>query len=381
MKLILKKIYYSLFVLIPLCVLMFLGFCLDIRKNESQLESRRLSVMPQNPFAQRKELEAYISDHIPFREKILTVYFSLNLKLASLNTQSIVGKENWIFLVKNPVQYNLPVLKSYQNYKLLTHTEQEKIIENLKYIKKWCDENNVKFYLMFPPDKSRIYNRFMPDFILRKNNDSPVVQLKKQIPKDITIVPLEKEMIELSFQNNELLYYKDESHWSEEGAYFAYQQLMKKIKEDFSKIKTLSRDDFFITKTLPYRPYDVGRYPKIGKGNQYQPKLTEKYITYNHFTYKKKNDIQVHWDKNFRHSTYNNGQQFNVYIIGDSYATYLHHFLSATFQRVRAFRFNMPKEKWGIQFNERIKEFNVEKPNILILSVSDLKIKDLLKVK
>lgn len=380
MKVMLKNIYHLFFVLIPFCFLLFLGFYLDVRKNESQLESRRLSEIPQKPFAQRKELETYISDHIPFREKILTVYFSFNLKLASLNTQNIVGKENWIFAVQNPVQYNLPVLKSYQNYKLLTHTEQAKIIENLKYMKKWCDENNVKFYLMFPPDKSRIYSRFMPDFILRKEDDSTVMQLKKQIPEDITVVPLEKELIAFSFLNNELLYYKDESHWSEEGAFFVYQQLMKQIKKDFSNTQALSKDNFFITKTLPYRPYDVGKYPKIGKGNQHQPKITEKDFTYNHFTYKNKNDIQIHWDKNFRHSTYNNGQPFNVYIIGDSYATYLHSFLSATFQRVRAFRFNMPKEKWGIQFNERIKEFKIEKPNILILAVSDLKLKDLLKV-
>ena len=96
--------------------------------------------------------------------------------------------------------------------------------------------------------------------------------------------------------------------------------------------------------------------------------------------YKNKQDIQIHWDQNFRHSTHQKGQKLNVYIIGDSYACYLHPFLSATFKRVRSHRFNMPKEPWGIQFNKQIAKFNIEKPDILILSVSDLKLKDLLRI-
>ena len=71
----------------------------------------------------------------------------------------------------------------------------------------------------------------------------------------------------------------------------------------------------------------------------------------------------------------------NVYVIGDSFACYLHAFLSATFHRVRAYRFNMPRDRnAGIWFNERKKEFEEEKPDILILSISDLKLKDLLRI-
>lgn len=375
-----KKIYQFLFLLSPLCLLFFLGLFLDTEKTKSELESRNLSEIPTNPFIQRKNFETYISEHIPFREKLLTIYFSLNLKLSSIQTQNIVGKNNWIFAVKNPENYNLPVLKSYQNYQLLTHAETKRIIQNLKNIKKWCDNNNIKLYLMFPPDKSRIYSQFVPNFILRKNNDSPVIQLKKQIPDEINVVPLEKELIDFSLISKDLLFYKEESHWSEEGAFFAYQQLIKKIKQDFPDILPLTKNDFFITQTQPFRPYEVANFPQFGNGNQYLPQLINNKTLYNHFSYKNKDDIQIHWNKNFRHSTYDKGFPLNIYIIGDSYATYLHPFLSATFKRVRSFRFNMPKEKWGIQFNARKKEFKTEKPDILILSVSDLKLKDLLEV-
>lgn len=361
-------------------MLLLAGSFLDTEKTKSELESRNLHTIPKNPLLQRREFESYISDHFPFREKLLATYFSLNLKLPSTQAKNIVGEDNWIFAIKNPEGSNLPVLKSYQNYNLLTVNEINQIIKNLKKFKKWCDDNNIKLYLLFPPDKNRVYARFMPKFILRKQNKSPVEQLKMQIPTEFNVIPLEKELIELSLKSNDLLYYKEESHWSETGAFFAYQELMKKITQDFPFLKPLSTDDFYITKTITYRPYDAAPFPQFGKGNQYIPRLFHKTTLYNHFVYKNKQDIQIHWDQNFKNSTYSKGQELNVYIIGDSYACYLHPFLSATFKRVRSHRFNMPREPWGIQFNKQTAKFNIEKPDILILSVSDLKLKDLLRI-
>ena len=90
-------------------------------------------------------------------------------------------------------------------------------------------------------------------------------------------------------------------------------------------------------------------------------------------------DIKIKHDTEFISSTNPHGQPFKIYIIGDSYATYLHSFLSATFQYVHAYRFNTYKKPWGIFFHERLKEMKEDKTNILILSISDLKLKDLLE--
>ena len=83
----------------------------------------------------------------------------------------------------------------------------------------------------------------------------------------------------------------------------------------------------------------------------------------------------------FRSSYYPEGHDLNVYIIGDSFATYLYHFLSATFKNIVAYRFNEPHTNWGILFEQRKEEMLSNHTNVLILSVSDLKLKDLLKVK
>ena len=376
----LKKIYQIAFFLLPLVFLLFLGFFLETSKTTSDLESRKLTPLPGKFYIQRNSFEKYISDHLPFREPLLSLYFSLNLKLLSSETNNIIGKDGWIFQIKNDTTNNLPVLLSYKNYTLLSHNEKKTIIKNLLYIQEWCDENKVKFYLLFPPDKGRIYARFVPEFILRRNKESSVAQLKKHIPQKINVIPLEKELTDLSFKTNEHIYFKEDTHWSEDGAFFVYQELIKKIKNDFPKLNPLSKKDFYIVKTIPFVPYQTGNYLLFKHGNQYMPQLLKKNAVYNHYSYKNINEIKIQREFNFKDSTYSKGHPLNVYIIGDSFATYLHPFLSATFSRVRAYRFNLPGSKWGIKFNERIKEFQKEKPDILILSVSDLKLKDLLKV-
>ena len=95
---------------------------------------------------------------------------------------------------------------------------------------------------------------------------------------------------------------------------------------------------------------------------------------------KNKENIQIEYDGQFRYSKNPNGLPYNVYIIGDSFATYLHNFFIASFQGVMAYRINESNKAWGIYFNERKKEMLEQKTDILILSISDLKLKDFLRI-
>jgi len=381
-----KKIYRLIFIGLFLEFIVFFSVFLDVKKEISLFENR--SLFEKTNIKNTTDVEKYVSDHIPFREDMLKIYFSANLKMPVGIQKILVGQDNWLFMGTNPTANNLPVIPSYQNKEIFAQKEINQAVHNIKRIKKWCDEHNVRLYLIFPPDKTRVYAQFMPDYIVRQNNLSPVERFVSFLPNDITVIPIERKLIDLAQKNyaqgiTKLLYYKEESHWSEEGAFLAYQELMRGIKKDFSEVKILTRDDFLIEPKSPYNPYDIGYGPKFTHGNLILPNFDMPENLYNHFEYKNIKDIKVVWDKNFKHSTNSNTDTtpLNVYVIGDSFACYLHAFLSATFHRVRAYRFNMPRDRnAGIWFNERKKEFEEEKPDILILSISDLKLKDLLRI-
>lgn len=385
------KIYRFIFVLLFLFFLIFFGVFLNVKEgyeDKSQFENRLLFQV--KDIKNTQDVEKYISDHIPFREELIRIYFSANLKAPQAIQTNIEGKDEWVFLGKNPTGTNLPVLAVFQNKILLSQKQLLKMVDNVKKVKQYCDENKIKFYLMFPPDKSRVYSFLMPSYIVRKNNLSVVEEFLRLLPKDINVISLEKELIDEAVktytqETDSLLYYKEDTHWTEEATFLAYQLLMSKIKIDFPEINVLSRDDFNIDLKIVYLPYYIGSGPIFGRGNIQLPKFEHKTNWYNYFTYKNIDDVQIIWDKNFKQSINSNinANPLNVYIVGDSFACYLHPFLSSTFHHVRAYRFNMPGEdesNWGIKFNERKKEFEKEKPDILIFSISDLKLRELLRV-
>ncbi len=72
-----KKIYYFLFVFIPVICLFFMGVFLDTHKTESVQERRTLASKPKKIFSESQQLENYISDHLLFRDEILSLYFRL----------------------------------------------------------------------------------------------------------------------------------------------------------------------------------------------------------------------------------------------------------------------------------------------------------------
>lgn len=377
-----KKIYYFLFAFLPMLALLLMGILLDTQKTESLKERRTLAKKPESIFWESQKLENYISDHLPLRDTMLALYFGSGLGFDFGTETVLIGKNDWLFLKKHNTTYNLPVIESYQNKVLFSDREQNQIISNLLKMKQMCDEQHIRLYLIFPPNKDRIYPQYMPSYVLREKRLSPVKQLVSLFPEEITVVPVEDMLIRGSYTSEAPLYYKRDTHWSEEGSFLAYQQLMKYIQKDFPNVTPKTKDDFDIKKmNKVYTPYyGLTKSLLFGGGCLFLPGMKNDDTLYNHYTYKNIQDIvnvKANKDAQFISAENPNGFPLKVYIIGDSFATYLHPYLSATFQYIHAHRFN--SGSWGIHFYDRMKEMMEDKTDILILSISDLKLKDLLE--
>lgn len=242
-----RKIFSFLFVFLPLMMLFSMGVFLDADKTESERERRTLASKPENLFSAPQEFERYLSDHIRGRDTLIDLYFKIGLGLDLGTKNVLIGKNGWLFQNEFHNRYNLHNLLSYANKLDLSEKQLKTILNNLQKIQKLCDENNIKMYLIFPPDKHRIYARYMPSYILRENRPSLTKRVTKLFPKEINFVPIEEALIKAGMNEDHLLYYKTESHWAEEGAYLAYRLLMDRIKLDFKDVKTAEPDDFVIS--------------------------------------------------------------------------------------------------------------------------------------
>lgn len=372
-----------LFVVCPLFLFFCLGFFWDEGAVQSVRERRLLAQKPDSFWFNSSQTESYLADHLPFRDSFLDFYFEMGMGFDLKTPAALIGKEKWLFQREFANGYNLHNIQSYQNKPLLTPAEILKIRDNLHLIHAWCRAHNIRLYVLFPPSKDRVYARYMPSYILRENRPSLVKEVIEALPPDIPVIPLEDELILLSDQLKEPLYYLTESHWSEEGAFQVYRLLMQRLKQDFKTLKPVSESDFDLTRThLVFSPYIPSKEELLTRGNLYLTGMKgyDKPI-YRRYRFKKEAAVQRYRDRQFRSSDFPLGNPQRVYIIGDSYGTYMHAFLSATFIHVQAYRFNengLPN--WGIHFTQRQEEMLADQTNILILEVSDLKLKDLLRI-
>ncbi len=376
-----RRLMQFLFVFFPMVLFVGLGATLDIHRKVSDNERRNLAELPKLFWLKGVETERFISDHIPFRDKLFDIYFRLNF-VADLDAANIMkGKEGWLFRPYAEKDINLNILDVYQNRVVLKEEELLRVRENMQSVLDWCNLHNIRVYVMIPPSKTRVYHRYMPDYILRTNAPSIEMQIESVMPvldhlnEGVRFIPLTDFLDKQSYTSQYLLYYKTESHWSEEGAYLAYHKLIEKIGMDFPDVVPVTKENFNISMSnLVYSPY-YHYYPSpFTKGNLFLFGMTEyEDVFYPHYEYKDIHNIHRINDEVLRYSVYPS-KKYNVYVIGDSYATWLYEFLMPTFHQVMFFRFNNLTQKHGFFFKNRKSEILSNQTDILIFAVSDLKV-------
>lgn len=333
-----------------------------------------LAKLPRNVLLNASQSEKYISDHIPLRDKLIDFYFESGLGVDFGTETHIVGKENYVFYT-SVRQRNLHTLKVYQNNLMFSKKDISLFQKNFERIAQFAKANNIKVYLTIPPMNARVYHRFVPDYILRKNNPSVAEQVERAVDKIVTVVPIEKMLIEKSLKAKYPLIYKTDSHWSEDAGFEVYSYLMNFIQKDFKDVKPLSRADFKIEYiNRVFSPYY--QKPILTNGSTYLKGLDYGDVRYRHYVFEKSNKISEQWQKEFVFSHYADGLNHRVYVIGDSFAYYFLSFFKPTFKDVRFHRYNARDEKWGVDWKEREREMLEYKTDILILAPSDQKLEE-----
>jgi len=203
------------------------------------IENRRLSKKPDidtlryNPEYYCNSFNAWFCDYFPFRQKI--VYSNSLLKVGLFNIspmpdQLIIGKDFQFFTANSFVQDDFTGKKIF--------TENELNILNLCLQGKWkyMRAHGMDFYFIMPPTKQFVYHNYMPDFYQAQEGALSLgQQLRNRLQLDsinfyINVSDSLKDYFEL--HPDKKVFYKYDIHWSEWGAFKAYQILMNRIYKD-----------------------------------------------------------------------------------------------------------------------------------------------------
>lgn len=243
-------------IVFALCIISFCyaAFILtDTVSEKSDRENRMLAAFPdRSPFHEKfpKETDAYINDRIGFRDISLKIYGYL-IKSGLIpagtainqNGKYIDGLRDWIF--DNSIGNGIKYYTGQAGYK---EDNLKSFADMVNETQGFCKENGISFIILIVPNKATVYGENYSPYLvdiddngggkIRNINNSPVSNYDILINylkdnTDTRIINL-KDVLE-NAKDECLLYYKQDTHWTSCGAFFAYAAMEKPAGEKFDK--------------------------------------------------------------------------------------------------------------------------------------------------
>lgn len=206
-----------------------------------------------------ESIEEYFRDHLPLRHKIIRFNAAFNKKAfnSTTSTQIMVGQNNWLFMKNNLEDKNL---SDYQGLNKFSPQEIEKITGEFSLIASQQKEMGRKVILLIPPNKERVYSKYLPKGIPQLNNEGRAQQLYKSLEGSGEIIladPTQALMDQAAKEDD--LYYKYDAHWTSKGAYIGFETLLNSLG-----IKTKDFDECQFEKTGQYYSGDIAALGGLG---------------------------------------------------------------------------------------------------------------------
>lgn len=165
------------------------------------------------------ELGGYFEDHFAFRPQMVTANALLRGKLLkdSATDQVIVGADDWMYFGGT--------LEDYQGQNLLSRREMYDVVHNLVLMKDYVERQGSRFLLAVVPNKNTLYGEAMP-YYYRRGDASNLANLNERLEAGgIPYVDLYGTFA----GEEEVLYFRRDSHWNNRGALLAYNAMMEKL--------------------------------------------------------------------------------------------------------------------------------------------------------
>ena len=352
-----NKLFIAVFLLlliVPNLVLIF-GVESKIGDNENLKFKEFPKIDIKKPIQSLSNFKSYYLGNFGLKKTTVNQYINFKetiLKEEPLPNYNLTGKDGWYFLGNhyNNVFYN--------SFGMTGDNKTKEIINYLNRINQYLNSKNIKFYVIFPPNKHSIYSEYLP-FQLEKK-ETLYSHLKRELEKNSTAQLIDLHSVLLKEKKENQLYYKTDSHWNDLGAFIAYQHIIDYIKKDISIQK------------LELKDYKVSTDFKVLGDNTQMVNIKEKTEVIN-FEKKTPSRIEVlSDDQKFLHFK-NESKDYKLILYRDSFSNALIPFFNETFENaiyIRNFKIN----KRDIENNNPdIVILELVERNINYLSKADLK--------
>lgn len=228
-----KKIFIVACIIMMILPIVFFNFS----DKKSTAENRNLANFPviflNNKFNYKfiRDFQNWLNDNIGFRELLVHNYSKLMYYFFNTTSSDNVlkGKNGWLFYDHRTDGDGIESYKGYNKYDEKTLIKiRNNLIATKEYLK---NELGAEFVLYIAPNKNRIYDEYLPDFMGEKAETYRARQLYNYLKEnsDINVVYPYKELMEAKSYIDNNIYYKTDTHWNYTGGYIGAKELLKAV--------------------------------------------------------------------------------------------------------------------------------------------------------
>ncbi len=196
-------------------------------------EMRDLAQMPvltaENYASFPREFEAYLNDHMPFRDALITTgSVSDYLLFGTSSGKVIVGEDGWLFY---GAKDDGDPVADYRGENLFTKNQLADIAKRLCDMRDELAGKGIEFVVFLAPNKERMYSEYMP-----KEYGAPAEKYRyKQLYEylrdntDIKVINSMDALMAAKEKTQIPIWYKTDTHWNDVGAYVGSRELLSSL--------------------------------------------------------------------------------------------------------------------------------------------------------
>ncbi len=208
-----------------------------LTENRINWETRKKASIPEVPIRNpgswvnylktvKSQLSPYFEDHFPLRETLLDLFQLIKERGLNVNPfpeRVVEGKNGWLFLG----DYYSEVLKESKGLSCFTDQQVSQITSSVLRVKNTLDSMGIVFCIAVAPNKLTVCGEYLN--IVASGKPTKFEQLDQSLKmKGFHLIDLKYGFSQYPSKS---LFYSQDSHWNGFGAFLAYQNLVKGIRE------------------------------------------------------------------------------------------------------------------------------------------------------
>ena len=245
-----------------------------------------------------KNFDLFYSDHFGFRLRLVAVNTLLHVKLFKISgvQRVIIGTRGWLFI--NDCGPTDPRgFAGWQGYDPYPLDQLRAIQKNLETENSWFVNRNITFFILPAPDKNSIYPEHLPwrfDTVIGPSRQAQIFEHMKLHSK-LELIDVRQALLTAKKLNSLDTYFKTDSHWNSVGAFYAYDEIMKRLLERYPRLVPYRLADYDTDRKLQ-RPGDLARMASLDVSHTLEHQLVAKQNTTDNSTGPKEAKILIFGD-------------------------------------------------------------------------------------